>query len=160
MINERPGLWADVLEATLAPETVATGTVLAHQMQNKDLVKLARTDINSDVTTGCPSRRWNARVLRAGGSHHARQGYEPQHLPAHALAGARHVRDRRRQVFGRELQQRGRGSDGSQAPSRPRSRTRRSVRSHPCSARSAGAAATARARPSRRRRRPRTSAAS
>jgi len=55
MIKERPGLWADVLEATLKPETVATGTVLAHQMQNKDLVKLASDDINSDVTTGCPA---------------------------------------------------------------------------------------------------------
>ncbi|MEY4514128.1 MAG: hypothetical protein RLZZ450_6250, partial [Pseudomonadota bacterium] len=55
MVKERPGLWADVLAATLAPETVATGTVLAHQMQNKDLVKLASDDINSDVTTGCPT---------------------------------------------------------------------------------------------------------
>lgn len=54
MVKERPGLWADVLAATLTPETVATGTVLAHQMQNKDLVKLASEDINSDVTTGCP----------------------------------------------------------------------------------------------------------
>jgi hypothetical protein len=55
MIDERPGLWADVLAATLAPETVATGPVLAHHMQNNDLVKLASEDINSDVTTGCPT---------------------------------------------------------------------------------------------------------
>jgi hypothetical protein len=53
MIEERPGLLLDVLNATLDPRTVATGPVLAHQMQHKDLVRLASDDINSEVTTGC-----------------------------------------------------------------------------------------------------------
>ncbi|MDB4986086.1 MAG: hypothetical protein JWN04_1264 [Myxococcaceae bacterium] len=56
LIVNRKGALLDILNATLDPLTAAQGPILAHQMQFADQVKLASaTDINSDVTTGCPT---------------------------------------------------------------------------------------------------------
>ncbi|MDB4976773.1 MAG: hypothetical protein JWN48_5114 [Myxococcaceae bacterium] len=55
IIAKRPGLLLDILNATLDPRTAAQGPILAHQMQNRDVVKLASADVNSEVTTGCPT---------------------------------------------------------------------------------------------------------
>jgi hypothetical protein len=55
IITNRPGLLQDILLATLDPLTASQGPILAHQMTFKDEVKLSsETDVNSEVTTGCP----------------------------------------------------------------------------------------------------------
>ena len=54
LIEKRPGVLLDVLNSTLDPLTAAQGPILAHQMQNKDVVTLPATDINADVVVaGC-----------------------------------------------------------------------------------------------------------
>ena len=54
IIDKRTGVLLDILNSTLDPLTAAQGPILAHQMQNNDVVTLPASDINADVVVaGC-----------------------------------------------------------------------------------------------------------